>query len=232
MLYRGPWPLTHRQPSRPVPDGVGESREHPGPRVTRWEAAARCTAQLSRRKGTLGTGMTCAGRVAAVRSWLAARPALHPLPRTWSSRSQDALDGPAASARHRSRNHDQDGRDDDADDPPDPVDAARRLHPERCGEVVADEHPADPADNSQPERNVVAVARREELAQQANDDAGDDHTNNVHSDPFTHWERPYSLDCGSPRPAEGSIQHEGDHRTTEVRGLLRWICGPARSRTP
>src|SRR5829696_8165870 len=91
MLYRGPWPLTHRQPSRPVPDGVGESREHPGPRVTRWEAAARCTAQLSRRKGILGTGMTCAGRVAAVRSWPAARPALHPLPRTWSSRSQDSL---------------------------------------------------------------------------------------------------------------------------------------------
>src|SRR5829696_2640200 len=77
-IYWGPWPLTHRQPSRPVPDGVGESREHPGPRVTRREATARCTAQLSRRKGTLGTGMTCAGRVAAVRSWLAARPALPP----------------------------------------------------------------------------------------------------------------------------------------------------------
>jgi hypothetical protein len=33
------------------------------------------------------------------------------------------------------------------------------------------------------------------------------------------------------RPAEGSIQ-QGDHRTTEVRGLLRRICGPIRSRTP
>src|SRR5215211_8566073 len=99
------------------------------------------------------------------REVVARRPAGTPSAlRTWSSRSQDALDGPAASARHRSRNHDQDGRDDDADDPPDPVDAARRLHPERCGEVVADEHPADPADNREPEWNVVAVARREELA--------------------------------------------------------------------
>src|SRR4029450_6196713 len=48
------------------------------------------------------------------------------------------LDRPAASARHRGRDHDEDGRDDDADDPPDPVDAARRLNTQRCGEVVAD----------------------------------------------------------------------------------------------
>src|SRR5215203_772869 len=96
-----------------------------------------------------------------------------------------SLDGPAASARHRGRDHDQDGRDDDADDPPDPVDAARRLNPERCGEVVADEHAADPADNRQPEWNVVAVAWREELAQQADDDAGDDHTDDVHRRPLS-----------------------------------------------
>ena len=31
------------------------------------------------------------------------------------------LDRPAASARHRGRDHDEDGRDDDADDPPDPA---------------------------------------------------------------------------------------------------------------
>ena len=43
--------------------------------------------------------------------------------------------------------------------------AARRLNTERCGEVVADEHSADPADNGEPERDVVAVAWREELAQ-------------------------------------------------------------------
>src|ERR671913_1721825 len=105
-------------------------------------------------------------------------------PRAWSSRSLDSLDSPAASARDRGRDHDQDGRDDDADDPPDPVDAARRLNTERCGEVVADEHATDPADNGEPERNVVAVPRREELAQQADDDAGNDHTDDVHSDPF------------------------------------------------
>src|SRR5829696_633190 len=110
--------------------------------------------------------MRCAGRVAAVRI-VARRPAGTPsASRTWSSGSQDALDRPAASAGYRGRDHDQDGSDDDADDPPDPVNATRRLNPERCGQVVADEHPADPADNRQPERNVVTVARGEELAQQ------------------------------------------------------------------
>src|SRR5215218_3279295 len=95
------------------------------------------------------------------------------------------LDRPAASARDRGRDHDEDSRDDDADDPPDPVDAAGRLNTEGCGEVVADEHAADPADNGEPERNVVAVARREELAQQADDDACDDHTDDVHRRPLS-----------------------------------------------
>src|SRR5829696_1916139 len=74
------------------------------------------------------------------------------------------LDRPAASGCHRGRDHHEDGRDDDADDPPGPVNAARRRNTERGGEVVADEHTANPADNGEPERNVVAVARREELA--------------------------------------------------------------------
>src|SRR5512132_1635483 len=95
------------------------------------------------------------------------------------------LDRPAASARHRGRDHDEDGRDDDADDPPGPVDAARGGNTERCGEVVADEHSADPADNGEPERNVVAVARREELAQQADDDACDDYTDDIHRRPLS-----------------------------------------------
>src|SRR5215207_8992472 len=165
-----------------------------------------------------GRGMRCAGRVAAVRI-VACRPAGAPsASRTWSSRSQDALDGPAASGCHRGRDHDQDGRDDDADDPPDPVDAARRLNPERCGEVVADEHAADPADNGQPEWNVVAVARREELAQQADDDAGDDYTDDVHRRPLSLLGRPGSTAFASTRPAEGSIS-DGNHGTTEG-------CGP------
>jgi hypothetical protein len=49
---------------------------------------------------------------------------------------------------------------------------------------VASTPSADPADNGEPERNVVAVPRRKELAQPADDDAGDDHTDDVHSDPF------------------------------------------------
>src|SRR3712207_4879215 len=105
-------------------------------------------------------------------------------PGTWSS-VPGLLDRPAASARHRGRDHDEDGRDDDADDPPDPVDAARRLNTEPCGQVVADEHAADPADNREPERNVVSVARRDELAEQADDDACDDHTDDVHRRPLS-----------------------------------------------
>src|SRR5215216_1776412 len=165
-----------------------------------------------------GTGMTCAGRVAAVRI-VACRPAGTPSAlRTWSSRSQDSLDRPAASGCHRGRDHDQDGRDDDADDPPGPVDAARRLNTEGCGQVVADEHAADPADNGEPERNVVAVAWREELAQQADDDACDDHTDDVHRRPLSSVGDRFVPRRGrSTRPAEGSIP-DGNYVTTEVRG--------------
>src|SRR5215216_7946680 len=126
------------------------------------------------------------GRVEAMRIVARGPAGVSSAPRTWSSRSQDSLDRPAASsARQRGRNHDKDRRDDDADDPPDPVDAARRLNTQRCGEVVADEYPDDPADNGEPERNVVAVAWREELAQQADDDACDDHTDDVHRRPLS-----------------------------------------------
>src|SRR5215207_6378155 len=144
--------------------------------------------------------MIRAGRVEAWGS-MARQPAgAASAPRTWSSRSQNPLDRPAASGGHRGRDHDEDGRDDDADDPPGPVDAGRRLNTDRCGEVVADEHDADPADNGEPDRDVVAVAWREELAQQADDDAGDDHTDDVHSDPFTCWRRPCSSAVPEPRP--------------------------------
>src|SRR5215207_10919205 len=137
--------------------------------------------------------MIRAGRVEAWGS-MARQPAgAASAPRTWSSRSQNPLDRPAASGGHRGRDHDQDGRDDDADDPPGPVDAGRRVNTERCGEVVADEHATDPADNSEPERDVVAVAWREELAQQADDDACDDHTMMSTGDPF----HPLGCPCSS-----------------------------------
>src|SRR5512132_3789953 len=55
--------------------------------------------------------------------------------------------------------------------------------------------------------------------------------------PITSTDDPFHLlgtACSSvlreARPAEGAIQH-GKHRTTGVRGLLLWICGPIRSRT-
>jgi hypothetical protein len=60
-------------------------------------------------------------------------------------------------------------------------------------------------ENSQPERNVVAVPWRDELAQQPDDDACDDHTDEIHR-------RPLSPDldglvpqrCRHTRPAQGS----------------------------
>src|SRR5215217_2022003 len=113
------------------------------------------------------------------------------------------LDRPAASGCHRGRDHHEDGRDDDADDPPGPVNAARRRNTERGGEVVADEHTANPADNGEPERNVVAVARREELAQCADDDAGDDQPDDVHSDPFHRLGTALFLGMRESRPSRG-----------------------------
>ena len=36
----------------------------------------------------------------------------------------------------------------------------RRLNTDRCGEVEADEHATDPADDGKPERNVVGPPAR------------------------------------------------------------------------
>src|SRR5829696_940908 len=78
MLYRGPWPLTHRQPSRPVPDRVGQSREQlvsiQGPGDETGGNGAVYRAAQPEEGHARGTGMTCAGRVAAVRI-VACRPA-------------------------------------------------------------------------------------------------------------------------------------------------------------
>jgi hypothetical protein len=77
----GPWLLPHRQPSRPVPDGAGESREHPGSGVARWEAPARYTAEISRS----GDDLCRPGRSREDRTHCPAGASS--APRTWSSQS-------------------------------------------------------------------------------------------------------------------------------------------------
>ena len=69
--------------------------------------------------------------------------------------------------------------------------------------------PPIPHTTGKPERNVVAVAWGDELAQQA-DDAGDDHTDDVHRRPFTRWDGLIPWHCRSTRLAEGAIL-DGNH---------------------
>src|SRR4029453_706167 len=96
--------------------------------------AARYAAEMSRSKGTLRARDDSCRLSREALEIMARQPVrASSAPRTRSSRSQDSLDRPAPSARDRGRDHDEDGCDDDADDPPDPVDAARRLNPECCG---------------------------------------------------------------------------------------------------
>ena len=59
--------------------------------------------------------------------------------------------------------------------------------------------PPTPQTMSQ-ERNVVAIARREELAQQADDDARDDHPEDVHRRPFHLLGTALFRHCASTRP--------------------------------
>jgi hypothetical protein len=49
--------------------------------------------------------------------------------------------------------------------------------------------------------------------------------------PFTDWERPCSSALRES-PSGRGLNQLGDHRITEVRGLLLWICGSVRSRAP
>src|SRR4051794_37017007 len=98
------------------------------------------------------------------------------------SRESDPAAGPPPG--HGRRDDDEDGRDDDADDPPDPVDALGCLDPQSCGDVVADQHTADAAEQGQPERDVVPVAGSDELAEQSDDQTCDENSDDLHDDAF------------------------------------------------
>src|SRR5215217_2241078 len=91
--------------------------------------------------------------------------------------SQDARPRPRC---HRGGDHDEDSGYGDRDDPPHPVDTRTTVAPERGVDEPADQDPTDAADDGQPDRDVVPVARGDELAQQADDDAGEDDTDDLH----------------------------------------------------
>src|SRR4029079_12085555 len=86
---------------------------------------------------------------------------------------------------------DQDGRDHDRDDPADPVHAGAAVAPERGVDEPAEHDSADAAEDGQPDRDVVLVARSDELAQQPDDDARDDDADDLHevSLPVKTWPR-------------------------------------------
>src|SRR5829696_1470449 len=75
------------------------------------------------------------------------------------------------------------GRRDD-DEPPDPVDPAGCLDAQSSGDVVADQHAADAAEQGQPEGDVVPVAGSDELPQQSDDQTRDENSDDLHVDAF------------------------------------------------
>src|SRR5215211_5764674 len=81
------------------------------------------------------------------------RESAHPVParsvgartsRVATSRQSAPAAGPPPG--HSRRDDDEDGRDNDADDPPDPVDAAGCLDAQSSGDVVTDQYAADAAE--------------------------------------------------------------------------------------
>ena len=90
---------------------------------------------------------------------------------------------------------------------------ARRVNTQRCGEGVADEHAADPADNSEPERDVVTVARAKNLPSRPMMMPAMIKTICPQRRLSPGWGRSVPRHCRSTRSAEGAIQ-PGDHRTT------------------
>ena len=125
------------------------------------------------------------------------------------------LDPSAAPTGHGGGDDHQDGRDGDRDDPADPVDSSTAVAAEGGVDEPPDEHAADSAQDGQPDGDVVLVARGDELSEQTDDDACDQHTNDFHDAPLSRLSRLRA--CGSP--------------TNLLFGLRRKaIYGPVRAR--
>src|SRR5215203_5331326 len=84
-------------------------------------------------------------------------------------------------AGQRGSDHYQNGSNSDRNQPADPVDPCSLTAAERGVEEPAQDHAADSAQDREPDRNVVLVARGDELAEHADHDARDDDPNNLHA---------------------------------------------------
>ena len=73
----------------------------------------------------------------------------------------------------------QDGGYGDRDKPAHPVDAGAAVASERGVDEPAEDDASDPAEDGEPQRDVVLVARGDELSEQADDDARDDHNDDL-----------------------------------------------------
>ena len=92
-------------------------------------------------------------------------------------RASDPSTGPATGDTRR--DHDEDRRNGDADDPPQSGDAACLFDPQRGGEVVPDEHPPMPQITVSQSRVLSRSPGPTNFAQQPDDDAGDEDPENL-----------------------------------------------------
>src|SRR4051794_16237778 len=87
---------------------------------------------------------------------------------------------PAVAPRDGRRRDDQDGGDDDRHDPARPVDAGRAVAAERPVDDESEQDPCDPAEQRQPQRDVVLVAWGDQLAEQPDDEPSNENSDDLH----------------------------------------------------
>src|SRR5512133_226735 len=75
----------------------------------------------------------------------------------------------------------QDRGNGNGDEPTDPVDSRTPVATERRVDVPADEDTDDATHNGEPDRDVVPCARSNKLPKQANNDACNDHSDDLHT---------------------------------------------------
>jgi hypothetical protein len=76
------------------------------------------------------------------------------------------------------------GRNGDRDEPAYPVDSGAAVGMKGGVDEPTDENAADPAENGEPKRRVVSPTWRDDLAQQPDDDPGNDYSDYSMASPF------------------------------------------------
>jgi len=97
-------------------------------------------------------------------------------PGFWGS---DPTSGGVAS-RDRGSDHDKDCRHRNGNEPTHPVDSRAAITSEGRVDEPTDQNAANPAKHREPNGSVVSATRRNELAQQADDNSGNDYSDDFH----------------------------------------------------